>query len=132
MRVKYRLLSPGALTPKEAYFVVPQQTNFTVGKEYEVYGLSVYDGVTFLQVIDDINTIKFSARGQFEVVNSEIPVDWICTTVADGPVQLLLGPPYMARDLAAYNGMIDHDSEQNHAFYARNLAPPPKRDDDDD
>src|SRR3954468_11301536 len=119
MKVKYRILNPDVVAPVELGFIVPQQTRFTAGKEYEVYGLSVYEGVTFLHVIDDINTAKFSPRGQFEVVNSAIPADWICNTIAEGPVQLILGPPYMAKDLASYNGMIDHDLAQVEAFWAR-------------
>ena len=90
---------------------------FTPAREYEVYAVSVYDGVVFVLVIDDANTPWFTPRALFETVDATVPVHWICTVFATGPVPMILGPEFIARDLASYDRFIDHDGAQMTAFW---------------
>ncbi|AKT38705.1 hypothetical protein [Chondromyces crocatus] len=128
MRVRSCRVAVDELDVEEVSFSPPEQTFLTRGKLYTVYTVSVYDGITCLQVVDDLSTPVFIPRSRFEIVDASIPEDWICTTLSTGKVQLILGPPHVAKDIDAYNRMIDQEIAQVETFWRRiddGIVPPP-------
>jgi hypothetical protein len=118
MRVQFRSHPPSPASPREAQFLASEvRFPFTPGREYEVYAVSVFDGVVFVLVIDDLNTPWFTPRSLFETVDATVPSRWICRVFATGLVPLILGPEFIARDFASYERFIDCDGEQMKAFW---------------
>jgi hypothetical protein len=107
------------VSPDESAFVSPQQTLLSPHKDYVVHAVSVFDKVVFVQIVDDKDTPVFLPRALFEMVEADLPDDWICSLFPEGPVQLLLGPPFVARDLDAYNAMLDQEAAQVQRFWQR-------------
>jgi hypothetical protein len=66
-----------------------------------------------------LNTPSFRPRVAFDTIEAGLPADWICNTFSDGPVQLVLGPEFIAKNTEAYNGMVDHEMAQVEAFWRR-------------
>jgi hypothetical protein len=97
----------------------PSNSFLTLLKEYEVYAVSVYDGITFLQLVDDKETPTFFPRVFFDVIDTVMPDDWICNVFPTGPVHLILGPSFIAKDLASLNGMVESSREQTREFWKR-------------
>lgn len=120
MQVRFRGNSLSALAAKEAFYVSPSQLFLSSEKTYTVHAVSVYNGIAFAQVVDDMETPVFLPRAIFEVVDTTIPADWICNLFADGSVQLVMGPPHVAKDVASYNAMVDQELAQVEQFWSRN------------
>jgi hypothetical protein len=126
MRVRAKSVDKSKLTPKEAVYFTPAK-RVTPGKEYSVYAVSVYDGLTIVLHVDDLDTPTFSPTYHFDVVDPQLGSDWICTLHNEQP-QLVLGPSYIAKDLEAYSGMADMREAQFSEFWRRILrgvVPPP-------
>ena len=107
MKVASREFDVSKCEKGEIFFHSPSQTFLSLGKEYEVYALSVYKGVTFLLVLDDLGTPTFYPRFLFEVVESCIPNDWICNAFGCGEVSMVIGPDFIADSVEKYNDMVD-------------------------
>ena len=93
-------------------------THISTGKEYDVYALSVYQGVVSLQIVNDLNMISWLPAWFFGVCDSSMPSDWICSLPAED-LQMVLGPHFVAADEAAYHRMVELDSESVAAFERR-------------
>jgi hypothetical protein len=119
MRVRFREIDLTNCSAKELSYVSPSQLFFSASREYEVHAISVYDEVTFLLVVDDLNTPSFRPRVAFDTIEAGVPADWICNTFANGPIQLLLGPEFIAKNADAYNAMVDQERVQVEAFWQR-------------
>ena len=119
MQVKGRRIEFKNLSAEEAVYATPGQVFVSLGKVYTVYAVSVYDKITFVQIVDDQYTPVFLPRGLFEVVDATVPGDWICTVLPEGSVQMILGPPYVATDADAYTSMVDQDASQMERFWRR-------------
>jgi hypothetical protein len=119
MRARWRGPITDELPVGEARFVAPRQIFLSLGTDYEVHAVSVYDGIVFLQVIDDLNTPVLHPRVLFDIVDPSIPHDWICNTFPAGPVQLVQGPTYVAASLEAYDAMVDQAEPAVTAFWNR-------------
>jgi hypothetical protein len=119
MRVRFRNPERSTLSRDEASFFSPQQTFLSSGKDYVVHAVSVYRGVAFVQIVDDDDTPVFLPRALFETVATDVPHDWICSLFPEDPVQLVLGPAFMAKDLAAYEAMVDQERAQVERFWGR-------------
>jgi len=102
-----------------AAFGSPQSdTNITLGKEYEVHALSVFQGVVGLLIACDVNIPIWLPSWFFEVSESTTPSDWICSLPGDN-LQMVLGPKFIAADEASHNRMVELDSESVAAFWQR-------------
>jgi hypothetical protein len=102
-----------------AAFGSPQSdTNITVGKEYEVHALSVFEGVVGLLIICDVNIPIWLPGWFFEVCKTFVPDDWICTLPSES-LQMVIGPEFIAADEASHNRMVELDSESVTAFWRR-------------
>ncbi len=100
-------------------FGSPQSsTHITIGKEYEVYALSVFEGVVFLQIITDVNISGWKPSWFFEISEATTPNDWVCC-LPGGNLQMVLGPAFVAADESSYNRMVELDSESVAAFWQR-------------
>ena len=102
-----------------AAFGSPQSdTNITLGKEYEVHALSVFQGVVCLQIVNDVNIISWLPAWFFAVCDASVPGDWICSLPGE-ILQMVLGPHFVATDESSYNRMVELDSESVAAFWQR-------------
>lgn len=105
---------PEAVRP----FAKPGRTSVTAGRAYDVLAVSIYQGVTFFLVVDDTGEPGFVPAWCFRVRSPEVPAGWICTVGLGAGVDLVLGPAIVARDLAAYAAVIDHEPEVMDALRA--------------
>jgi hypothetical protein len=119
MRVIGRRVDLHLLPPEEAVHATPGQVFVSNGREYVVHCVSVYNNITFVQIVDDVQTPIFLPRVLFDVVDPSVPGDWICNVFAEGPVQMVLGPPHTAASLQAYVSMVDQDASQVERFWRR-------------
>ena len=103
---------------ERAYFSLSQM-NLTLARSYEVHAVSVYNGITFLLVIDDIETPTFLPRSLFDVIDVAIPGDWIANSFCEGPVQLVIGPAFIAESVVAYDSMVDQTLDSVQALWVR-------------
>lgn len=106
--------------PDIARFAKPGQTFVTVGMAYAVLALQVFEGITMFQVIDDVGKRPaWYPSWLFTVVDSSIPVDWICSVFHSDPT-LILGPVFVAGSQAACSSMVAlEDEEQLRQFWRR-------------
>lgn len=119
MKVRFRNPARDTLSEREAFYVSPSQIFLSSSKDYEVHAVSVYDNVSFAMIVDDKDTPIFLPRVLFDVVDKEIPDDWICNMFPTGSIQLVVGPEFLAKDLASYNAMIDHEPFQVQSLWQR-------------
>lgn len=101
-----------------ARFAPPGQRFLTVGRQYEVHAIAVFEGVTRFQVVDDLGYPHWYPTWLFEVSDTTMPSDWICNVFRDEPA-LVIGPNFVAGDLAAYEAMVELDSEKVDLFWKR-------------
>jgi len=94
------------------------KTHISIGREYEVYALSVFQGVVCLQIINDADIISWKPAWFFEVSDATVPGDWICS-LPDDNVQMVLGPPFVAADKDSYIRMVELDSDSVATFWER-------------
>jgi len=94
------------------------QSFITVGKEYVVHALTLFESHLFVQVVDDLEHPSWRPFWLFYLVDSSMPEDWICGVFHDEP-QLVIGPEFVAKDHAAYSAMVELDIVQVNRFWAR-------------
>ncbi len=94
------------------------KTHISTGKEYEVHALSVFKGVVFVQIVNDLNIIAWKPAWFFEVCDATVPSDWICSLPGEN-LQMVQGPKFIAADEASYNRMVELDAESVTAFWRR-------------
>ena len=85
--------------------------NLTPGREYEVHGIAVYEGVVAFLVIDDLDYPGWKPAWLFRPTDRSLPKDWICNTLPDWP-ELLIGPGFIADSQDAYAQMVELDATQ--------------------
>lgn len=102
-----------------AAFGSPQsETYLTIGKEYEVHAISVFQGVIGLLIVGDVNIPLWRPSWFFEVCDGTIPNDWICSLPGED-LQMVLGPAFIATDEASHNRMVEREPESVAAFWQR-------------
>jgi hypothetical protein len=94
------------------------QTFISLGKEYEVQALVVFDGQAYVQIVDDIRHIGWYSAWFFDAVDPSISTDWICT-ISDTRVQMIMGPPFIARSEEEYSRMVELDPDLVELFWTR-------------
>lgn len=93
------------------------QTYLTLGKEYEVYTLSIYKGCLCLLVIADHGDETFRPSWFFEIVDRTVPKDWQINLFDDGEyLQGVIGPEFIARDGESYNALVEELPEAVEKF----------------
>ncbi|MBZ0089261.1 MAG: hypothetical protein K8H90_02670 [Thermoanaerobaculia bacterium] len=99
----------------------PGQVFLKAGAEYEIFALAVFEGESNLQIIEDVDGHEFISwypAWLFDVIDPSIPGDWICNFFHEEPT-LVVGPAFLAQDIAAYDRMVDSESEAVNEFWAR-------------
>lgn len=105
------------------------QVLVTVAKEYEVYAISRWRGISYLQVIDDTGTLSWYPTWLFEVRDASLPNDWLCNFF-ESEIEMIMGPDFVARDMEAYTNMVELHPHSVDLFWARykdlldKIAPP--------
>lgn len=118
MKVRGLNIDWDKVPPEVEPFISPGQTFITSGKEYSVYALSIFSKVVFILVIDDLDTPVFVPNWIFETISTCIPKKWICNLKLSDDVEMVLGPEFLAKDLGAYNSMIDQETDQLEQFWS--------------
>lgn len=119
MHVRFLNEALRSVSEHESKYVSPSQLCLSSAVEYEVHAVSVYDGISFVLVIDDDATPTFLPRALFETTSSLIPHDWICNLFPIDPVQLVMGPSFIASSLTSYNAMVDQEWSQVQSLWQR-------------
>ena len=103
--------------PAIAAFGSPKSdTNITIGKEYVVFALSVFNGVVCLQIICDADIIAWLPAWFFEVCDTSLPSDWVCNFTGSN-LQMIIGPKFVAANESSYNRMVELDSKSVEEFW---------------
>lgn len=105
---------PGAI----ARFAPPGQVFLTAGHQYRVFAVAVFKGQAFLQVVDDLKHPAWLPALLFDLEETTLPPDWICSVFREEPT-LLLGPDFVAKDLAAYKRMVELEPDAVELFWKR-------------
>ena len=95
------------------------QSFVTVGKEYEVHALAIFDGIVMMQIVDDVGMPSWRPGWLFETLDGAMASDWICNAPNDGPISLLVGPPFVVQDEASYTQMVELETDQVARFWKR-------------
>lgn len=103
-------------------FVSRTQTFITPGAHYVVHGVSVYKRLPFFLVVDDTEAPVFLPSWIFSLTSTELPKDWICNVGLGDDVDVVLGPEFIARNIDAYVGMIDQETDLVDQFWNRCAA----------
>ncbi len=82
-----------------------------------------------MQMVDDAGYPSWKPAWLFDVVDSTIPADWICSAFHDDPM-LVLGPEFVARTQEGYVAMVELDREQVERFWNRVGGRSVKRDEE--
>lgn len=94
------------------------QAEITEGKEYEVFAISCWRTVVFLQIINDVGYPSWLPAWLFEVREMLLPSDWICNLFG-GELTMIIGPVFVARDETSYNKMVELDAMSVDMFWQR-------------
>jgi hypothetical protein len=118
MRVLARLVDLTRCPAGVAESATPGQVFVTVGRQYDVHAIAVFEGVPMLQIVDDIRYPAWLPAWLFEVVDAALPPDWICCVFREEPA-LVLGPEFVAKDQQAYASMVELEADQVDRFWKR-------------
>jgi len=99
-------------------FCQPRKVRVTVGREYIVYAISMFRGVCFFQVVDDLEYPAWYPSWFFEKTDMSLPSDWICN-FQRGDLALVIGPEFIAKDEESYNAMVQLEPEPVRLFWER-------------
>ena len=122
MKVRATGIPRDALPHDVRRYMGEGQTFTKPGKEYEVHSISVFDGVGFLQIVDDVHSPAWYPARLFEVTDGTIPDDWTCNLFPYkglGELSIVLGPEFVASDEASYEAMVQLDPAQVDRFWKR-------------
>jgi len=92
-----------------------------VGSDYEVLALSVFSGVAFILISDDLEMFSWLPGWLFEVAERQLPTDWIVSLFNEDP-SVLIGPQLIADNLETYTRFVDQDPELVSAMRQRMQA----------
>jgi hypothetical protein len=105
---------PSAIAP----FTKQSQTFLTVGKKYDVHAIAVFAGSPSLQIVDDLGYPSWEASWLFDIDDTSLPADWICTLLQDDP-SMLVGPAFVVKNEEAYGAMVELHADQVDRFWQR-------------
>ena len=92
------------------------QSHLTIGKEYDVYAISFYDGCLKLLIIDDTETESLKPSWFFEIVDRSLPHDWEINLFKDEEPQGIIGPEFFVRDGESYNALVEEHPDAVEKF----------------
>lgn len=86
------------------------QVAVTTARAYEIHAVALFEGILFVQVIDDRGMPTWWPAWLLDLTDRSLPPDWICNLFPDQPA-MVLGPEFVARDQGSYAGMVELDAE---------------------
>lgn len=98
-------------------FIKKNQTFLTIGKQYQACALSVYKGVSFVLVADDLGTPNFIPSMAFKATDEKLPSSWFCNLLNEDGVSMIVGPSFISQSIELYSAMIDLEPEQVNKFW---------------
>lgn len=93
-----------------------------IGSQYDVHAIAVFDGITYVQIVDDVGYPAWLPDALFEVVESSLSKDWICNLFpsnSHSELKVLIGPMFVAESDDAYQAMVELDADQVDRFWKR-------------
>lgn len=97
------------------------QSNFTVsiGREYRVYAMSLWQGVIFVLLKDDTGLPNWFPIPLFTVTDSRLPENWLFSSHNgdESRLRALWGYDKLVTDVAHYDLLIERDPEALKIFY---------------
>jgi hypothetical protein len=116
MKVRCRCVdvesAPKALAP----FMTPGQVFVTGGAIYTVYAMALFSSQLILQVVDDLRFPTWLPAWLFEVEDSSLPGNWVCTLSTEEP-SMIQGPRFIAESRDSYSRMVELEDEQVQRFW---------------
>lgn len=103
-------------------FLPTSQRFFAPEKQYEVHSVAVFDGVAFVQIVDDLGLPNWYPEWAFDVTDSTMPSDWICNAFRNPDsvgLALVLGPEFVARNEQSYTSMVELEATSVDLFWKR-------------
>ena len=88
----------------------------TPEKDYDIYAISVFKGVTFFLVVTDANIPGYWPSWLFSITEKQIPHDWICNATLEWP-ELLIGPTFLAGSQNDYIETIEQHPKKIDQFW---------------
>ena len=95
------------LRPIVARFMPGGPKHLSDLKLYSIYAISVYDGVTFYLVVDDLNTPVFLPASLFELKDAKPGQSWLVGANLSEQVLLVIGPHFICDSIDSYSDMVD-------------------------
>lgn len=93
-------------------------THVTEGKTYEAFAVAVWEGVPFVQIINDLEFVTWLPLWLFKLEDNVIPEDWIINCF-ESNVSMVLGPSFLAESAAAYDAMVNEEVLATTKFWKR-------------
>jgi hypothetical protein len=97
---------------------MPGQVFVTSGVAYDVHALTVFEGQTLLQIVNDVGYPAWLPGWLFDIVDRTLAQDWIVNLFESEPT-LVMGPEFLAKDLASYIAMVELQTAQVEEFWQR-------------
>jgi hypothetical protein len=93
--------------------------NISIGEEYNVFGMALWQGVILLLLADDYHLPNWVPAQLFSVTDSRLPADWLfLQSDKEGEMlQALWGYERLITDASHYAGLIERESEALQFFY---------------
>ncbi len=104
--------------PPAAAWGANAESNISIGKEYEVYAVAVFQCRVSFQIINDIDHVDWLPAWFFTLIDQTVPSDWVCFSQED-ELSLVLGPDFVAATEASYNSMVELELEPVAQFWRR-------------
>lgn len=110
--------------PEEVRAFIPGDgARVTIGKEYEVHCISVFNGFVDLQIVDDLGYPSWCPLVLFELTHGKLPADWQSSSTLDsdsrGGASMAIGPEFVVKDEASIQAMMELDADQIDRFWKR-------------
>ena len=123
MRVRATKRQRGECPEEVRAFIPADGAYVTIGKEYEVHCLLMFNGLVDLQIVDDLGYPAWYPAVLFEVTDVHLPDDWQCrfstNNETHGGVAMAIGPEFIVKDEASIQAMIELESDQVDRFWKR-------------
>jgi hypothetical protein len=118
MLIRARHVERDKFPPEVAEVAPVGQVHVTPGRTYEVQALTVFESLVWIQIEDDLGYPAWIPARYFEVLDPQVPDDWICN-VMEGSQPIVLGPAFLAQSEETYRQMLELEPKQVEAFRDR-------------
>lgn len=103
--------------PDDLRMFLPCNNPVTLAQEYEVHAIVTFNGIGFVQIVDDLRYPSWQPAWLFQMIDGVLPDDWLCNIFNDG--SLIVGPSFIACDEESYRAMAELDADQVDRFWKR-------------